>query len=303
VPIATAPSIAFDGDCAAAATVGEVSDATGGVVTPWTGSPSARGDRAIRSLGGIRCGWSPHTGSGVWVTVIPIAAVEQAIIDDESDGQPFCYGSYVGEDEQGACSFSTTVGDWWYAGVVYTAIGSGIDPTDAVDDLVAAFGTRASMAAAVVPTRPDGAWAAVPDCDTQDDLVDTVPIVGVDLTASPSDNPGEAGPGFYGALTASGQRTCVWGSADQLQSITVELLPAGWWAVENMASRPGATRVHVDGLREAVLVPATASGEPETLYATDGANLAAVHSNYSDRSYTPDELAALAVAVMTTAAS
>lgn len=289
---AVAPELAFSGDCGVIATEAELADATGGPVTPRIASATSHADWAIRGLGGIRCGWADSTGNGVGVTAIPTSAVGHAVVEAKSVDQPNCYASFVGQQEQAACSFSTTVGDWWYAGVVYAALGSSIDPKDAIDALVADFGTRAASHAAGVPSEARGTWTTVPTCDGLDALVETTPSVGVELAATSGNSPGEAGPGYSGALDASGYRACFWEAADTMADVA--LLPGAWWVVGQQAELPGAVAVEVPGVVEAVLVPGDDEWDADTLSLSDGANLATVSGTFET-----EELGALAVAIMT----
>ncbi|KQX06549.1 MULTISPECIES: hypothetical protein [unclassified Leifsonia] len=284
VAVPTAPAAAFGGDCSVVATEAEISDATGGPSVLLLPSPADAGyaDWAIRGLGGIRCTWSNERSDGVWVTVVPVATAGQDIIDDVSLGQPYCYG---------ACSFSTTVGDWWYAGVVSTPDDSGIDPMVAIDDLVAAFGARAAANDAVAPTRIDGTWDDVPECEILGERVDTTALLGSDLEPTPGNVPGEAGPGFYGSLRAADYSACFWEGDGTMAEIG--LLPGAWWAVDEQAALPGAVAVDVPGAVRAVLVPGADDFETDTLYVTDGVNLATASGGYGT-----DQLGALAVAVM-----
>ena len=286
-----APELALGGDCRIVATEAEISEATGGPVTPRIASGASHADWAIQGLGGMRCAWDDATGNGVWVTVIPTSAVGQSIVDAQGADQPHCYAGSAGGPEQAACSFSTAVGAWWYAGVVYTAAGSGIDPKAAVDALVSDFGTRAASHAADVPSETPGTWTTVPTCDALDALVETTPSVGVELVATSGNSPGEAGPGYSAALAASGYRACFWEADGAMADIG--LLPGAWWVVEQQTALPGAVAIDVPGAVEAVLVPGDDEWDDDTVYLSDGANLATVNG-----SFTAEELGALAVAVM-----
>lgn len=286
-----APTPAFGGDCSVVATEQEVSSATGGQVTRLTTTLASDGDQAIRSLGGIRCIWNARIGQGVWVTVIPVAAAGADVVTDLSHGQPLCYSSDGGSGAQDACSFSRTVGEWWYAGVVYSGIGSGIAPTDAIDELVADFSARVSAHPAVISPPVDGAWASVPECEMQAAAVDTVAVLGEELHAVTGNSPGEAGPGFYGALEATGQRTCYWQSGDS--TVEIGLLPGGGWVVDQMADLPGATALKITGVERAVSIPNADGSALDTLYLSDGSNVARVYGSFSDH-----QRGALGAAVM-----
>lgn len=283
------PAAALDGDCSVVATDSEVAAATGGPVTatPYPGDHMP--DWTVLGLGGIRCAWAPESGSGVWVTVIPIAAVGQAVIDDAGSSEPYCYGSDSGFGPQDACSFSTAVGDWWFAGVVYAAIGSEVAASDATAALIADFSARAASHAATIPTRLDGTWNGVPDCDMLDERVDTT-STGLDLEATAGNQPGEAGPGFYGAVTASGQQTCFW-EADGETVAETGILPGAWWVVDRQATLAGAEPVAAGSLR-AVAVPDSDGSGSVTVYATDGVNLVTSRGTTG-----VDQLGALAGAV------
>lgn len=291
VALPVMPLSAFGGDCSVVATDAEVSAATGGAVTATPYSGDDMPDWVVQSLGGIRCAWGPADANGVWVTVIPVAAAGQDVVDEASDGEPSCYGGYVDAGYQDACSFSTTVGDWWYAGVVYTAPDSDVEASDAIDELVADFATRSTAHPATVPTALDRTWTATPDCDALDEAVDTTSI-GIDLDAVAGNQPEEAGPGFYGAVTAIGEQTCYWEDADGAQAQT-GILPGGWWALEREALRPGAAAVSVPGTTRSVLVPEPDGSTSATVYVTDGVNLVAARGTLD-----PGQLGALAVLVM-----
>lgn len=280
VPLPSVPLAAFGGDCSVVATDAEVTAATGGTATTSPVELTSVGDMAILTLGGIRCVWTADEGEGAWVTVIPTAAVGAAVLDDASDGQPYCYRSDGGAGEQDACSFSTTVNDWWYAGVVYAAHDSDVDPVDAIDALVTDFGSRAPAHPAAVPAKADGSWTTVPTCEALGSAVDTTPLVGVDLEAEPGSDPGEAGPGYYGALAAAGERSCFWQGDDR--TVEVALLPGGWWAVEQQKARPGSVVVDVPGVRASAVVPAADGDRFDTVYLSDGANLVRVYGDFSD---------------------
>lgn len=291
VAVPTAPLAAFGGDCSVVATEEEVSAATGGpvVASPYSGTYMP--DWTVRGLGGIRCAWTAQSGDGVWVTVIPIAAAGQDIVDHSGADQPYCYGGDSGAGFQDACSFSASVDGWWYAGVVYSAIDSGIAATDAVDALVADFGTRSSAHAATPPAATDGAWTETPSCEVLDERVRTDPL-GVDLEAASGNSPGEAGPGFYGAMSAAGQETCFWESGTETLAET-GILPGGWWVVDSAATTPGAESVTLPGATRAIRVPDADGSGGVMVYVTDGANLVTARGSLD-----ADQLGALAAGVL-----
>ncbi|MEL4318843.1 hypothetical protein WJX64_07510 [Leifsonia sp. YIM 134122] len=292
VSVPAMPRAAFKADCTVVATDAEVSDAIGGPVVAEPYSGDVMPDWMVQSLGGIRCAWTPADGIGAWVTVIPVAAAGQDIVDDAGDGEPACYGGEFDAGYQDACSFSTTVGEWWYAGVVYTAPDSGIDATDAIDELVADLGTRAAAHAAEVPANLDGAWTDTPDCDALDESVDTTPI-GLDLEAVVGNQPEEAGPGFWGAVAATGEQTCYWEESDGVALATTEILPGGWWVIDRQSQDTGAAPVAIDGALRALRVPDADGSASETLYVTDGVNLVTARGTLD-----AEQLGALAVLVM-----
>ena len=205
------PEFAFGGDCAVLATTDELAAATGSTLEQQGPGPEA-GVLAFRALGGIGCSWSVSAGQtgGVSLTALPFEVVGLPVIERVGGAEPHCYGSYVGDEVQEACSFGSLVGQWWFAGIVYTAAGSGLDPREAIGALGSSFASRAAAAGPAPFVRPDGAWASVPECEVLDASVDMSQSFGTDLTASSGNLPGEEGPGFYGAIEASGQRSCSW---------------------------------------------------------------------------------------------
>ncbi|SFR87625.1 hypothetical protein SAMN05428970_3467 [Agromyces sp. CF514] len=264
-PAESGPQSAFGGDCDAVAPAEEIADATGvsAVLQPRADDGSAS-DWSVVSLGGIRCVWIDSAGNGAWVTAIPVAAVAPEVVDAASEGQPYCYGS--------GCSFSEIVGDWWFAGVVSTGPDSGSPAEAAVGALVDGFASRAGAVAAVVPTAAPGTWSSVPDCATLDLEVATVDDTGLDLDASPGNGPAEAGPGVYGALSATGSSSCLWTKDAVL--VSTALLPGGQWVLDRLAARAGASEVVVPGGSDALLLPdAGDASEVAGLYLTDGVNL------------------------------
>ena len=112
-PVPTGPQPAFGGDCATVASEEVVSEATGGAVTlrhASDGIDQWLGHAAVQSLGGIQCAWDPAEGSGVWVAVLPAAAVGETLIAERSADLPYCYGGDDGLGTQHACAFGELTG-------------------------------------------------------------------------------------------------------------------------------------------------------------------------------------------------
>ncbi|MFE6257266.1 hypothetical protein [Agromyces sp. NPDC057865] len=283
------PALVFDGNCSTVLTDAEVSAASGGPVVSRADGPVDGVTIAVQQLGGIRCAWDDDAGlPQVWITVIPHAAVADAAAASGADegSAPTCYG----DDVQGRCSFGRTVGEYWIAGVLYTAVDSGADAVEGIDALVDAFDARSDRPAPAPVTRP-GAWPADQDCA----FLDAAAALGQpDLEATDGHHPAEAGPGVYAALRATGYRSCGWWSASSSFGLGLTTIPGAGWAVRTAAAESGAIATPVDGAGESVAV--ATSEESWALLATDGVNL--VIATPYNRGIEPEELApAVAAAI------
>ena len=283
------PALVFGGDCSVVLTDAEVSAATGGPVAARADGPVDAVTIAVEHLGGIRCAWDDDSGlPRVWLTIIPHAAVADAAATSGADegSAPLCYGDEV----QGRCSFGRSVGEYWMAGVLYTAAGSDADAVDGIDALAEAFGGRSDRPAPAPVERP-GAWLADEDCA----FTDPATVLGQpDLEATDGHNPAEAGPGVYAALRTSGYRSCGWWGVSSSFGLGLTTVPGAGWAVREAAAMSGAITTPVDGAVESVAV--ATSEESWALLATDGVNL--VIATPYNRDIEPEELApAVAAAI------
>lgn len=287
------PQSAFGGDCSLVATPDVVAAATGGAVTlraASAGIDHRPGEASVQALGGIQCAWDPAEGSGVWVAVLPAAAVGETLIAEQSEDLPYCYGGDDGFGMQEACAFGELVGEWWYTGVAYSAIGSERGPEDAVTALVDDFAGRAPSLPARVPSPVSGSWGSLPDCAALMAGVDTSSTLGVELTTVEGNHPAEAAPGVYAAAIAAGERSCQLASADYTSTALLDLLPGGWWVLDEQSLNQGAVPIDIPGAARAVIV--TGTGHPDTIYVSDGSNLATLSGSFS-----AEQLGALAVSV------
>jgi hypothetical protein len=276
------PALVFDGDCSAVLDDAEVSAATGGPVVARADGPVDPATIAVEHLGGIRCAWDDDAGvPQVWLTVLPYAAVADAAATSGADvgSVPTCYGDEVQE----RCSFGSVTGEYWIAGVLYTAAGSGAGVVDGIAGLVEAFGARADRPVPAPVERP-GAWPADAHCA----FVAPATLLGrPDLVATDGDHPAEAGPGVYAALQASGYRSCGWLGEYSAFGLGLTTIPGAGWAVREAAARPGAIATPVEGAVDAIAV--AISEESWALLATDGVNL--VVATPFNRGIHPDDVA------------
>lgn len=253
----TAPELIADGACDALLTDAEVSSATG---FDLVASPDARSDAdiVVETLGGITCGWEDATGPQVWLTVHPRSSVD-AFVDAEEPLR--CYG---------ACAFSRPVGDAWFAGVVYTSDGTDASATAAIETLAGVIAPRLEEPATPAPWSPSGAWGAT-SCEQLAGL-DVSPLLDGDATVGEGSVAGEAGPGVYLSMVATGWATCTAAAPNGTQA-GFRMIPAAGWAVAAAADAGGAT-VPVAGHPDAVVERDPAGWG--RLLATDGANLVIV---------------------------
>lgn len=275
------------------ATEDVVGAATGGAVTlraRSAGIDQWLGEAAVQSLGGIQCAWDPAQGLGVWVAVLPAAAVGEALIAENNADLPWCYDSDGGFGTQEACAFGELLGEWWYTGVAYSALGSERDPEAAVTALLDDFAGRASSLPPVVPSVVSGSWGDLPDCAALMAGVDTSTSLGIELMAAEGNHPGEAAPGLYAAVIAAGERNCQLASADYTSSALIDLLPGGAWVLDEQSALAGAIPIDIPGATRAVIVSGTE--HPDTIYVSDGSNLATLSGSFST-----EQLGALAVSV------
>ncbi|GEM_PF-6530157 len=278
-PVPTAPAEAFDGDCGVLATDDELAMAAGAALRPDPASTSWTAI-AVRAVGGLSCSWSggePGWAPRVSLTVLP-ADVEV------SDPETYCYGV--------ACRFTSRIGTWWFTGTVEPV--AGMDPEMAVMSLESAFGVRASQYVPVDREQPAGTWTEVPDCDPLAASADTSVVTDVALTANPTNLPGEADPGLYAAVTASGAIGCLWDGARA--GFETVLVPGAGWAVGEAPA--DAEPVELAGAVAAAFVPEVAQQRRPTVLATDGANLMIVANQLPDGTDPAEPTAALASALL-----
>lgn len=275
------PSLALDGKCASALTESEVSAAVGATVT-LKPSRAFADTWSVQQLGGIACTWANASKADLlWVTIIPAAAAG-AQVAKQNDGQPNCYGGDVAVGQSDACSFGTVIGPWWFAGVAYTAEGSHLRSKDAIASLTSALSPRLAAADARVPSTAPGTWSTALDCDVVAKAADLATVLGDPALVGGRGNGGaELGPGVYGALAATGYRSCMWddGSSPGPNAFTIEVIPGGAWVL-TQGGLVGATRVDVAGAVSAMEAPVPgASGT--YLYVSDGINLLVLAPNTS----------------------
>ncbi|HET8780250.1 MAG TPA: hypothetical protein VFM66_09265, partial [Agromyces sp.] len=179
--------------------------------------------------------------------------------------------------------FGSTIGEYWIAGVLYTAAGSGADAVDGIAGLVDAFAARTGHPAPAPVERP-GAWPADTDCA----FVDPATLLGrPDLVATDGHHPAEAGQGVYAALQASGYRSCGWWGESSAFGLGLTTIPGAGWAVREAGAMSGAIATPVDGAVDAVAV--ATSEESWALLASDGVNL--VVATPFNRGIHPDDVA------------
>ncbi|GLI25932.1 hypothetical protein ARHIZOSPH14_01740 [Agromyces rhizosphaerae] len=262
-PPLTAPG-AFGDDCGAVVTLDELATSVGAADLPALDAPTtAMAAVAVRTLGGIACTWRwPDAAGRVSLTLLPV----QAAID-EAPGES-CYESSDGTQTLTTCRFASAVGEWWFTGSVELPASSATDPSIAVMSLTSAFGVRAGSTPAEVPVPPDGTWGLVPECASLASSVDAAAAFGVDLAATPGNLAGEADPGLYTAIFASGWRGCHW-NGDTVFVESVMLRGAGW-AATDAAGIESAEPIDVAGAASALAMP---DGGRVEVRATDGANL------------------------------
>lgn len=251
----TRPALVLDGDCDSLLTPEEVAVATGATATLSTAGKDAL-HAGVNQIGGLRCAWEDASGWMTWVTVVPAASVAEDAI--ASATPPHCYGGDVAAGEKDACSFGTVLGDLWFAGVVYTATGSGIRSLDAIDALSATVASRLDGQAVPDPYLPDGSWRVGLDCSVFDG-VDVTPYLGAAVAPQQADSPAELGPGVYPAARAAGYLSCAW-YPEGAALAEVVVLPGGAWTIESG------------------VVDATG----DYLYVAAGPNLIGLHADLSD---------------------
>lgn len=254
-PAASTPDVLFDGDCAALFSASEVSAASGVVVDLVAVDPASAPrpfDAALTQLGGIECSYDEvATGERTsWFAAVPADRISVPAAAD-----PYCYGTDVQGDGQGACSFDVEASGISLSGVVYSALGTtNVESRAAVDALVASF--TATAATVTVPEEfvlAGTPWQAVADCGM---LVDAADLAGVlsapGLTGAEGDGVGELALGSAAAATAASFVSCAVQTPDGSVSLTVDILPGGAWVAQSLADS-GAEAVTIDGLDAAFL--------------------------------------------------
>jgi hypothetical protein len=254
---ASTPDVLFDGDCAALFSASEVSAASGVVVDLVAVDPASAPrpfDAALTQLGGISCSYDEvATGERTsWFAVVPADRISVPAAAD-----PYCYGTDVQGDGQGACSFAVEASGISLSGVVYSALGTtNVESRAAVDALVSSF--TATAATVTVPEGfvPAGTpWQTVTDCGMLVDAADLTAVLSAPgLVGGAGDGVGELALGGAAAATAAGFVTCAVQTPDGSVSLTVDILPGGAWVAQSLADS-GAKAVTIDGLDAAFVTP------------------------------------------------
>ncbi len=139
-PLATAPVLAFGGDCSAVLDADAASSVVGVPMRLWEGLSVWD----ARSLGGVSCHWRTQDSSGwqsVGVTVLPYSVVPDAV-RARIGVAPVCEG--------GPCDYSERFGDAWVSAYASSA--------SVALDAVAAVGSRAAASPGIERALPAAAW-------------------------------------------------------------------------------------------------------------------------------------------------
>lgn len=276
----TQPELAFGGDCGAALTLAEVGAATGARVTSYS-EPANPIDWSVQQIGGLACYWQDASSYLLaWVTIIPAATAGDQVAKQDAD-EPYCYGGDVSKGESDSCSFGLEIGDWWFAGVLYTAAGSGLHSQLGIDALTAAITPRLQNEKTPVRFVTPGTWSTSLDCAAISARANLAAVLNrPSLIGEEGNGVPELGPGVYGAMTASGYRECMWTDVRDTgpSGFTVEVVPGGAWALTH-GGIVGGTPVDVPGAKTSL--KAAIYGTDEFLFVTDGSNLLILESNYT----------------------
>lgn len=205
-PTVTTASQAFDSDCSAIYSTGDLTRILGtGVADPTTYDSTYALWTPVFVLGGTMCLWQGADDN---------AYLEIAVLPgDASSDDPYCYG----EDGDARCSFETTASGLTLSAVVYGATGMAAADLDAgIVELKSLFADAAAAAEPLTPfERPADAWPATLDCADIGDAVTLDELLDAPgLHAEVGNGGAEMPPGVYTAETELGLAACSWEPAD-----------------------------------------------------------------------------------------